>query len=181
MNPGKGEEGRGKGNPEALLASVFERIAATRMVGLPILNPALQVQVVGMQPWQGRWAGVLVTPWTLSLAMLPGDLPLDRLAQDQKALWTFPSGSYEFMGMDEPGLGVCHLCSLISPVDEFQSQADAVAAAEAAIAGLMQPPADAARDESTRQSAEAARLQGESVARQGISRRDFLRGAFLGG
>lgn len=168
-------------NPAARLEQVFARIAATRMAGLPILNPALQVQVVGMQPWQGRWVGVLVTPWTFSLAMLPGDFPLERLALDKKAVWTFPSGSYEFMGMDEPGLGVCHLCSLISPVDEFQSQADAVAAAEAAIAGLMQQPADTARDESTRKSAEAARLQGQSVARQGVSRRDFLRGAFLGG
>lgn len=173
--------GIGKGSPEDLLASVFERIAVTRMAGLPILNPALRVQVVGMQAWQGRWVGVLVTPWTISLAMLPGDASLECLPLDSKATWVFPSGSYEFMGLNEPDLGVCHLCSLISPVHEFGSQQDAVAAAEAVMASLMQAPADAVRDEATRKSAETARLQGQSVARQGVSRRDFLRGAFLGG
>jgi [NiFe] hydrogenase assembly HybE family chaperone len=124
--------------------------------------------------------GVLVTPWTLSLAVLPGEAALERLPLDRKAAWTFPSGSYEFMGIDEPELGVCHLCSLISPVQDFTSQQDAVAAAEAVIGSLMQAPADAARDEATRQAAETARLQGRSVARQEVSRRDFLRGAFLG-
>lgn len=168
-------------NPSMRLQQVFAKIAATRMAGLPILNPALRVQVVGMQPWEGRWVGVLVTPWTISLVMLPGTAPLERLALDRKATWIFPSGSYEFMGMDEPDLGVCHLCSLISPVQEFQSQQDAVAAAEAVMDSLMQAPADEARDEAARQAAETARLQGQSVARQGISRRDFLRGAFLGG
>jgi [NiFe] hydrogenase assembly HybE family chaperone len=161
------------------LQQVFAKIAATRMAGLPILNPALQVQVVGMQPWEGRWVGVLVTPWTISLAMLPGEVPLEHLSLDRKATRTFPSGSYEFMGLDEPELGVCHLCSLISPVHEFQSQEDAVATAEAVIEGLMQSPVDTL--DATRQAAEAARLQGQSVARQGITRRDFIRGAFLGG
>lgn len=178
----KGEGGRGKRvSPASLLERVFSHIAATRMAGLPILNPALQVQVVGMQAWQGRWVGVLVTPWIISLAMLPGDAPLERLPLDSKATWSFPSGSYDFMGMDEPELGVCHLCSLISPVQEFQSQQDAVAAAEAVMDSLMQTPADTVRDEATRHAAETARLHGQSVARQKISRRDFLRGAFLGG
>lgn len=37
--------------PSSLLQQVFSRIAATRMAGLPIVNPALQVQVVGMRAW----------------------------------------------------------------------------------------------------------------------------------
>ena len=167
--------------PSSLLQQVFSRIAATRMAGLPIVNPALQVQVVGMRAWQGCWVGVLVTPWTISLAMMPGDALLERLSPDSKATWTFPSGSYEFMGLDEPELGVCHLCSLISPVQEFAAQQDAVATAEAVMENLMQAPADAERDKTTRQAVETARLQGQSVARQDVSRRDFLRGAFLGG
>jgi len=51
------------------------------------------------------------------------------------------------MGLDEPELGVCHLCSLISPVQEFAAQQDAVATAEAVMENLMQAPADAERDE----------------------------------
>lgn len=166
-------------SPASLLKNVFEHISATRMSGLPILNPALQVDVVGMRPWEGKWVGVLISPWTISLALLPGKVPLKRLGSDEKAVWDFPSGRYEFMGIEEPGLGVCHLCSLISPVAELSTQDEAVNVAEAVISELMQAPAEAdlmARDQ---QIAEVARMRGESLVRQEISRRGFLRGAFL--
>ncbi|MCL2776693.1 MAG: [NiFe]-hydrogenase assembly chaperone HybE [Polyangiaceae bacterium] len=102
------------------LKTVFEKIACTRMTGLPIVNPALRVEAVGFRQWQGRQAGVLVTPWSIGLVLLPGpDAPLEQLAPDQRASWDFPSGSYEFMGLDEPMLGPCHICPLISPVMEF--------------------------------------------------------------
>ena len=102
------------------LESVFGEIARTRMAGLPIVNPALRVEAVGFRPWQGRQAGVLVTPWSIGLVLLPGPhAPLEQLGQDRRASWDFPSGSYEFMGLDEPMLGACHICPLISPVMEF--------------------------------------------------------------
>ena len=54
------------------LEQVFAHIAATRMQGVPVQNPALRVQAVGFAPQAdpdgGEWLlGVLVTPWFMNL------------------------------------------------------------------------------------------------------------------
>lgn len=159
-------------NPAALLEAVFSGIARTRMADVPILNPALQVEAVGFRAWQGRWIGVLVTPWTINLVLLPGrDAPLDALALDEKVVWDFPSGAYEFMGLNEAALGACHICSLISPVHEFETHAAAVAVAQEAITALFAE---------VENNGELATMTGDAQAlsQKNMSRRDFLRMQF---
>jgi len=167
---------------EKKLEAVFKNIAETRMAGLPICNPALRVQAVGFREWREHWVGVLVTPWTINLAVMPGDkMPLKTLGPDETMTWEFPSGKYEFMGLNEPALGTCQTCSLISPVIHVERQADAVAVAEQVMAALfVADESDAQRDVERKQEFEAARLMGEPVAEIPVSRRDFLRGSFLG-
>lgn len=167
---------------EQKLEAVFRDIAETRMAGLPICNSALRVQAVGFREWQEHWVGVLVTPWTISLALMPGDKgPLQTLGADEKMSWEFPSGKYEFMGLNEPALGTCQTCSLISPVVDFERHEDAVKVAEQVMEALfVKDESDAKRDADRRQMVEAARLKGEPVMDKPLSRRDFLRGSFLG-
>lgn len=167
---------------EQKLEAVFRDIAETRMAGLPICNSALRVQAVGFREWQEHWVGVLVTPWTISLALMPGDKgPLRTLGPDEKMSWEFPSGKYEFMGLNEPALGTCQTCSLISPVVDFERHEDAVKVAEQVMEALfVKDESDAKRDADRRQMVEAARLKGEPVMDKPLSRRDFLRGSFLG-
>jgi len=161
------------------LECVFGEIARTRMAGVPILNPSLRVDAVGFREWEGKWIGVLVTPWTISLVLLPGqNAPLTPLTLDKKQVWHFPSGAYEFMGLNEPEIGTCHMCSLISPVTEFASHEEAVAVAQDVIIELFS--AQTSNDElGTR--IDDARLKGEAISQQTLSRRDFLRMPFLGG
>jgi [NiFe] hydrogenase assembly HybE family chaperone len=167
---------------EQKLEAVFRDIAETRMAGLPICNTALRVQAVGFRQWNDHWVGVLVTPWTISLALMPGDKgPLRTLGADEKMSWEFPSGKYEFMGLNEPALGTCQTCSLISPVVDFECHEDAVSVAEQVMAALfVKDESDAKRDADRKQMVEAARLKGEPVMDKPLSRRDFLRGSFLG-
>jgi [NiFe] hydrogenase assembly HybE family chaperone len=167
---------------EQKLEAVFRDIAETRMAGLPICNTALRVQAVGFREWNDHWVGVLVTPWTISLALMPGDKgPLRTLGADEKMSWEFPSGKYEFMGLNEPALGTCQTCSLISPVVDFERHEDAVSVAEQVMEALfVKDESDSKRDADRKQMAEAARLKGEPVMDQPLSRRDFLRGSFLG-
>ncbi|MHB8353639.1 MAG: [NiFe]-hydrogenase assembly chaperone HybE [Burkholderiales bacterium] len=146
--------------PIAQLESVFSRIGATRMVGVPILNPALRVEAVGFRHWEGRWIGVLVTPWMINLLLLSGqDAPLESLVLDQKRTWIFPSGTYEFMGLNEAELGTCHICPLISPVTEFATHEAAVMVAREIARELFSE---------------------KTLAHKPVSRRDFLRVPFLG-
>jgi [NiFe] hydrogenase assembly HybE family chaperone len=149
------------------------------MAGIPIINPSLRVEAVGFREWEDRWIGVLVTPWTINLVLLPGqDAPLTPLALDKKQLWNFPSGAYEFMGLNEPAIGTCHMCSLISPVTEFASHEEAVAVAQEVIIGLF---ATQARNDELATRIDDARLKGEAISQQTLSRRDFLRMPFMGG
>ncbi len=169
-------------NPVAQqLEAVFNDIAATRMAGLPICNETLRVQAVGFREWQQNWLGVLITPWTISLVLLPGAGGLRALGADEKQAWDFPSGKYEFMGLNEPALGNCQVCSLISPVNDIGRHEDAVAIAGQVMEALFQAPhADSEHAADSKQSFEAARLKGEPVLDKTLSRRAFLRGNFLG-
>ena len=167
---------------EQKLETVFTDIANTRMAGLPICNGALHVQAVGFREWQEHWVGVLVTPWTISLVLMPGEkAPLKMLGADEKMSWAFPSGNYDFMGLNEPALGTCQICSLISPVVDVACQEDAVSIAGQVMTALfVADESDAKRDAERKVQMEAARLNGEPVLKQPLSRRDFIRGAFLG-
>lgn len=161
------------------LETVFGDIAATRMAGLPICNEAVRVQAVGFREWQGRHVGVLVTPWTINLVLLPGDeAELKMLGPDEKMGWEFPSGKYDFMGLNEPALGACQVCSLISPLAGIASHEDAVSIASQVMTALFVAPQAAAVEPA--KVAENARLKGEKMMEQPLSRRDFLRGGFWG-
>jgi len=165
----------------AKLEEVFNDIAQTRMAGLPICNPALRVQVVGLRAWQGRMVGVLVTPWTISLVLMPGaDAPLATLGPEEKKTWEFPSGKYEFFGLNEPALGSCQVCSLISPVIDYENQEDAVTVARQVMEALFVPaPVEPKRAATREDMLKNAQPMTESGLKKPLSRRDFLRGAFL--
>lgn len=167
---------------EQKLESVFSDIARTRMAGLPICNSAIRVQAVGFRAWQEHWVGVLITPWTISLVLMPGDhAPLRMLGADEKMSWIFPSGSYEFMGLNDPALGTCQICSLISPVIDIERHEDAASIAEQAMEALFSSEKSGQIQDAERKAKfEAARLSGEPVLDKTLSRRDFLRGNFLG-
>jgi [NiFe] hydrogenase assembly HybE family chaperone len=183
----------------AELETVFNRIQRERMTDIPLLNPALEVQAVGFRVWEGNCLGVLITPWFMNLMLLP--LAGDEWAQapsGTKINRSFPSGTYEFILGEEEGLGRYLMCSLFSPVFEFQNQEAAVVTAEAVLHSLMD---DASRDEVSTQEREirkfwsaedaspAAVAGGQKATRPSleerihkpISRRDVLRGTFFSG
>jgi [NiFe] hydrogenase assembly HybE family chaperone len=119
------------------LAVAFRRISTTRMLDMPLRNPALDIDVVGFRSWEDRQVGVLVTPWAISLVILPAP----ALALDQRQRWTFPSGEYEFMGGAEPECGPFQFCSLFSPPEGIADQDEARAIAEAVMEQLFAVPA----------------------------------------
>lgn len=127
-------------DPAGAVARAFAR-AAERLRGLPICNPALRVEVVGLRPWGGEWLGVVVSPWTVSLFLVPGGGGrLRPLGPDERQRWSFPLGEYEFLGAHDPELGAYQTCSLLSPPWELASHAEACAAAGAALDALLAPP-----------------------------------------
>jgi [NiFe] hydrogenase assembly HybE family chaperone len=123
-------------DPSAQLERAF-RVVATRMAGLPIVNAALAVEAVGFAPWQRHWLGVMVTPWFMNLVLAPRDpAAWQPLAQGAKRPYRFPAGIYEFIGATDASAGEYQMCSLFSPVLQFDDQDTARAVAQLAHTAL---------------------------------------------
>lgn len=121
-------------DPSALLQAAFERIERECMAGLPLLNPALHVQALGFERWQGHWLGAVVTPWFLNLVLVPGDASTWRAATEgDRVFHHLGAGDFAFLGACEPELGDFQSCSLFSPMPDFVDQASACATALAAL------------------------------------------------
>lgn len=119
------------------LELAFRRIAATRMLDMPLRNPALQIEAVGFREWQGNEVGVLITPWSISLIVFPTASAAARsLLLDERRAWVFPSGQYDFMGGAEPECGPFQFCSLFSPPEEIADHAQAREIASAVLEQL---------------------------------------------
>ena len=173
-------------DPSPRLVAAF-RDVADRMEGLGFVNPALQVEAVAFEPWQGHWLGVMVTPWFMNLVLLPRERsqwqPLPLRA---KRKLHFPAGVFEFIGADDPVIGEHQTCSLFSPMHDFQDQAAARLVArlarealfDAANAEVPESPAPVSRPR--RAHADPAQAAPIRHPRHPSRKRDFLRGR-LGG
>ena len=136
------------------LETTFNDILETRMRDVPVVNPALSVQAVGFLPYQRRLAGRVDYAVVHECAVVAGaGQHLANTSTRQQFSRTFPYGVFEFTLANEAQLGIYALCSLFSPMFQFADQAAAVAAAQAALQGLLTSPAPRA-----------------------VSRRDLLRG-----
>ncbi len=118
----------------------FRTIRDTRMDGVPILNDALEVRLLGLRRGETFWIGTLLTPWFMNILLLPDEAGSDPAGIGNKRIFRFPSGSYEFIRGEEALLGPYWMCSLFSPVFEFEDQETAEACGSAALEALFGDP-----------------------------------------
>jgi [NiFe] hydrogenase assembly HybE family chaperone len=136
---------------EARIERCFHRIETQRMAGIPILNRALRVEVVGLGRFGDEWLCILVTPWFMNVMLLPAAVDDGAAtgtaspgAVGGKELVAFPAGRFEMIRGYEADIGSYRMCSLFSPMLEFADHDSAVVAATAALAALTE--ADAVAD-----------------------------------
>nr|CRH04388.1 Conserved protein of unknown function [Candidatus Magnetococcus massalia] len=123
------------------LEGAFTTIAEQQMAGLPLLNPIIKVEVVGLQPWQDGWCGVVITPWLMALMVGQGDgEPWDDMTLGDKVESSFPERSHQLTVNEFDGVGRCLTLSLESPMKAFPTHDSAVSRAESFISLLMLPP-----------------------------------------
>lgn len=128
-------------NPTEAVEQAFFRIQQERMADVPLLNSALAVEAIDFQRWQGHWLGMLVTPWCMSLLLLPGSAQTwVSTGENKRRFVKFPAGDFAFLGSVEVELGEFQSCSLFSPMDQFPAQAEASMTARAALIGLLTTP-----------------------------------------
>ncbi|MET0091355.1 MAG: [NiFe]-hydrogenase assembly chaperone HybE [Candidatus Thiodiazotropha sp.] len=120
--------------------AVFKLIEQEQMQGIPILNPALRVETLGFQTFEGRAVGIVITPWMMNLMLLPAEgEDWSGLKTGDKTRHRFPANEFPFMVNEFDGIGICQTHSPYSPMHEFMDQDHAVAAAESFMQTLMTP------------------------------------------
>ena len=153
------------------LVTAYRDKVQPRMRELPVYNTVLQVEARGFAPRDGRWSGVLITPWCMNLVLLPGaGDSWSGLAPGSRVEVTFPAATYALtlslpMGV-QPHLSL----TLFTTVLDFPEQDTAREVADEVLKRLYQ--ADAQGEYAAPMSAELER----AWSRRPLSRRDLLRG-----
>lgn len=173
-------------DPSARLEAAFRAVHAERMQGLAFVNPALRVEAVGFAPWKSCWLGVMVTPWSMNLLLMPRDASAWRpLPLGEKRRYCFPAGAFDFVSASDDAVGEYMVCSLFSPVLEFADHETARETARRACEALFDaanaeaPPASATTGAHSTDRSPLAQLAAGLTTP--VSRRDLLRGHFSRG
>ncbi|MGB7989153.1 MAG: [NiFe]-hydrogenase assembly chaperone HybE [Candidatus Methylophosphatis roskildensis] len=152
------------------LVDQFRRIGSAQMQDLPIYNARLDVEAVGFQALGERWIGVLITPWFMSVIILPPvRTTLDARLFGQKCQELLPAANYAFVNGGVELVGSYKSLPLHSPMDAFESQDSARREAQARLSALLTPPAESPKPAS-------ATRDGSSPSPGDPARRAFLFG-----
>ncbi len=152
-------------DPAVAVEQAFLRIQRERMADVPILNPALTVEAIDFQRWQGHWLGIVVTPWCMSMLLVPGSTEnWVTTGENRRRFVKFPAGDFAFLGSDEEELGEFQSCSLFSPMGKFSTQLEATMTARASLIGLL----------TSAQPEQPATKKRKDVDKPSLSRRGFL-------
>jgi [NiFe] hydrogenase assembly HybE family chaperone len=154
-------------SPADAVEEAFFRIQRDQMCDVPILNPALSVEAVDFQRWQGHWLGIVVTPWCMSMLLVPGcSENWVSVGENKRRFIRFPAGDFAFLGSEEVELGEYQSCPLFSPMGKFSTQSEATMTARASMIALLTSPQTEAEKEKP--------VAEKSTDAPSLSRRRFL-------
>lgn len=152
-------------SPADAVEEAFFRIQREQMADVPILNPALAVEAIDFQRCQGHWLGIVVTPWCMSMLLVPGGSEnWISTGENKRRFVRFPAGDFAFLGSEEAELGEYQSCPLFSPMGKFATQSEATMTARASLIALLTTP----------QVAKDAGKSEKSDGEPSLSRRRFL-------
>ncbi|MCK9381903.1 MAG: [NiFe]-hydrogenase assembly chaperone HybE [Sulfuritalea sp.] len=152
-------------SPADAVEEAFFRIQQEQMTDVPVLNQALSVEAIDFQRWQGHWLGIVVTPWCMSMLLVPGSAEnWVSTGENQRRFVKFPAGDFAFLGSEEAELGEYQSCPLFSPMGKFSTQSEATMTARASLIALL----------TSAQQTQAESKPDKSRAEPSLSRRRFL-------
>ncbi len=121
-------------DPASFFAQGLSQILATRMAGLPIINPTLNVSALPFKRIQDKWLGVAVTPWSIQAIIACADRTTWRFFPAGSVITErLPGGEFSFLSVVDSILGHYRMCSLKSPVFDIADQTTAEAFAKIAL------------------------------------------------
>lgn len=117
--------------PAPQLEAAFQAVATGGMRDLPFFHSQIPIRACGFQLFEQQWIGCMLTPWMLSLLVLPG--PQQRWEPRQigeKLALELPCGNVGFTVGYLASCGQYLACSLMSPLESALGAEQALALAE---------------------------------------------------
>lgn len=111
-----------------IIEAHFIEILNTHMSKNPMLNSAVRVEAVGFCKWQSHDLCVVITPWFMSLYLVPEELGDQKNPSIDNGTITqhrFDNGSYSFTFANDELIGAYETCTLFSSMLDFNSHAQA--------------------------------------------------------
>jgi len=127
----------------AELVERFRVIDRERMAGLPLCNPAVEVEALAFRAFEDCRLGVLITPWCINLVLLSDDDAWRAWEQGSKSEWTFPAGPCEFTTCRDDALPTYLSAVLFRTVQDFPDHETARAVAAEVMECLFAEPESA--------------------------------------
>ncbi|MGL4666367.1 MAG: [NiFe]-hydrogenase assembly chaperone HybE [Saezia sp.] len=125
-------------DPSESICKAFEKIAENEMKDMPFLHPDVKVGAYSFQIFEDQWIGAVLTPWMLSVFILPGsDQEWPARKVGAKMGVALPRKSMSFIVSELEGLGQYLSSSLMSPLNRKKSGQELVAIAKACIDELL--------------------------------------------
>lgn len=111
-------------NPENLIKQAFQLVAQTEdMVNLPFFHKGIEISAISFQLFEEQWLGMVLTPWMMSIFILPGPNQVwPKRKIGEKLGLQFPKGNALFFVGELEGLGQYLSCSVMSPLDRHTGQ-----------------------------------------------------------
>lgn len=125
-------------DPSEQIQQAFQKISENEMKGMPFLHPDVEVGAYAFQLFEGQWIGAVLTPWMLSVFILPGpnqEWPLRTVGE--KIGVSLPQKNLPFIVSQVEGVGQYLACSLMSPLDRKKSANHLIEIAKACIDELL--------------------------------------------
>lgn len=152
------------------------------MAEFEFYNSAMSVAVIEGGSCEHGSVAVLVSPWCMNLIVLSQQPEsFDSASVGTKQLLSFPSGTYEFLYSGTPELGAYWVCSLFSPVTEFNDQEAAELTAQEVLKAVFQSENCGKTDrqlalqtQQPEQNESSQQSSAKIKRKEGLSRRQFL-------
>ena len=104
-------------SPHHEVQAAFEAVAASEMHDLPFLHPQMPVYIPAFTLFENQWLGCALTPWMLSLLILPGPQQCwPRRVPGERIGLQLPCGATTFTVGEVGEIRQYLSCSLMSPL-----------------------------------------------------------------
>lgn len=124
-------------NPASIFEQAYRQVYEKSMQDIPFINRQIQIELIGVGRWQHFWRGMMLTPWSMNLLLIPAcEAGCIHASKGSESQYPLPQGWFPFVASSVGVTGAFWQSSLFSDMRLFESHMAAKATGEEVIRQL---------------------------------------------